>query len=76
MAKIDKKLPIYLFSGAMDPVGGQGLGVKKLATVLKGAGIENIRCKLYPGGRHEMLNETNKLDVYEDLLSWLDNQLE
>lgn len=75
MAKIDKKLPIYLFSGAMDPVGGQGLGVKKLATVLKGAGIENISCKLYPGGRHEMLNETNKLDVYEHLLSWMDNRL-
>jgi alpha-beta hydrolase superfamily lysophospholipase len=75
MAKINKNLPIYLFSGAMDPVGGQGAGVKKLATVLKSAGIADISCKLYPGGRHEMLNETNKLVVYEDLLGWLDNRL-
>ena len=59
----------------MDPVGGQGEGVKKLAAVLKSAGIVDISCKLYSGGRHEMLNETNKLAVYEDLLGWLDNQL-
>ena len=75
MAKIPKNLPFYLFSGAMDPVGGQGAGIEKLATVLKDAGIEDISCKLYPGGRHEMLNETNKLEVYGDLLDWLDSRL-
>jgi alpha-beta hydrolase superfamily lysophospholipase len=75
MAKIHKNLPIYIFSGAMDSVGGQGEGVKKLHTALETAGIEEISCKLYPDGRHEMLNETNKLEVYGDLLGWLDNRL-
>lgn len=75
MAKIDPELPIYLFSGALDPVGGQGEGVKKLAAVLEDAGIRDIACKLYPEGRHEMLNETNKLEVYGDLLEWLDGRV-
>lgn len=76
MAKIDPELPIYLFSGAQDPVGGQGKGVEKLVAVLKGAGIRNITSKLYPKGRHEMLNETNKLEVYGDILGWLDRRVE
>ncbi|MGB0449992.1 MAG: lysophospholipase [Porticoccaceae bacterium] len=75
MAKIDPELPVYLFSGSLDPVGRQGEGVKKLAAVLESAGINDIACKLYPGGRHEMLNETNKLEVYGDLLSWLDSRV-
>ena len=49
--------------------------MKKLVAVLKDAGIVDISCKLYPGGRHEMLNEINKFEVYEDLLGWLDNRL-
>ena len=76
MARIDPELPIYLFSGAEDPVGGEGEGVKKLVAVLEGAGIRDIDCKLYPEGRHEMLNETNKLEVYGDLLGWLDRRVE
>ena len=75
MAKISPELPIYIFSGAMDPVGEQGEGVKKLAAVLKSAGVRDIDCKLYPEGRHEMLNETNRLEVYGDLLAWLDSRI-
>lgn len=72
MAHINPSLPIYLLSGALDPVGGQGKGVKKLAKILGQAGIENITCKLYAGGRHEMFNERNKQRVYNDLLAWID----
>ena len=68
MAAINHRLPIYLFSGAMDPVGQQGEGVKKLASILKNAGITSIACKLYPEGRHEMLNEKNTEEVHQDLL--------
>jgi alpha-beta hydrolase superfamily lysophospholipase len=76
MAKINSDLPIYIFSGAMDPVGGQGEGVKKLAGVLKDAGVKNITCKLYSDGRHEMLNEVNRSEVYGDFLNWLNDRFE
>ncbi len=71
MAAISNDLPIYLFSGALDPVGGQGKGVKKLAAVLASAGVKQVTCRLYEGGRHEMLNEKNSAEVYGDLSNWL-----
>ena len=73
MANINKELPIYIFSGALDPVGGAGKGVKKLESMLKSAGINQVSCRLYGGGHHEMLNEINRTEVYGDLLSWLDD---
>ena len=27
--------------------------------------------KLYPGARHEVLNEVNRKEVFEDILRWL-----
>lgn len=70
-----KKLPIYIFSGDQDPVGEMGKGVQKVANNYKKAGIENITLAIYEGGRHEMLNEINKNEVEEDLLTWLNKQL-
>ncbi|MDD3191630.1 MAG: lysophospholipase, partial [Bacilli bacterium] len=72
---IPKNLPMYLFSGAEDPVGGQGKLSKKLYDVYKEAGMMDVEFKLYPGGRHEMLNEINKEDVYQDILKWLNKHL-
>ena len=72
MQNIKSELPIYLFSGDQDPVGGNGRGVLKLQQVLINAGIKQVDIRLYPGGRHEMLNETNKTEVYSDLISWID----
>mgnify|MGYP000002755304 FL=1 len=73
MATISKQLPIYIFSGALDPVGGAGKGVKKLESMLKRGGVSQVSCRLYHGGHHEMLNETNKTEVYGDLLNWLND---
>lgn len=75
MAQIPVKLPIYLFSGDQDPVGGNGKGVIKLEQALLDAGIESVKLKLYANGRHEMLNETNKQEVYRDLLGWIQNTI-
>ncbi|MGM7685068.1 alpha/beta hydrolase [Cytobacillus sp. Hm23] len=69
--KIRKDLPIYLFSGTKDPVGNFSKGVSKVYEAYKAAGIEDVTCKLYKGGRHEMLNETNRDEVYEDIITWL-----
>ncbi len=69
-SKIPKKLPVFLFSGDMDPVGAYGKGVQKVYEMLCAAGVEDVSIKLYQGGRHEMLNETNRPQVYGDVLNW------
>lgn len=76
MQSVNANLPIYLFSGELDPVGGQGKGVRKLATVLENAGVQNIDCKLYSGGRHEMHNEINREQVFSDLLQWIRSKID
>ncbi len=64
-------LPIYLFSGEMDPVGDFTKGVKKVASLYKKHGAKDVEMKFYKGGRHEMLNEINKQEVYQDVLDWI-----
>ena len=39
-------------------------------------GTRDLTIKLYPGGRHEMLNEINKGEVYADVLDWLEQRIE
>lgn len=69
---IRKDLPIFIFSGDKDPVGNFGKGVKKVYDKLNALNIKDLQLKLYPEGRHEMLNELNKEEVYQDILSWLE----
>lgn len=66
-------LPIYVFSGEKDPVGEYGKGVRQIYMKYKNAGITDLTLKLYPEGRHEMLNETNRAAVYQDVIEWLDH---
>ena len=73
--RMPKKLPVALFSGDMDPVGDYGKGVKKVYEMLRQAGVEDVELKLYPGARHEVLNETNRAEVYEDMLAWCEKHL-
>jgi len=69
--KINKEKPILIMSGDKDPVGGNGKLVKKLYDIYKEAGLRNLYLKLYTDGRHEMLNETNKEEVYNDILTFI-----
>lgn len=66
------KKPVFLLSGAADPVGANGKGVKQTAGWLKESGHE-VCLKLYPEGRHEMLNEINKDEVYRDILLFMES---
>ena len=68
---MNKDKPIYFMSGDSDPVGENGKGVTKAYKAFCKAGLKDVMIRLYPGGRHEMLNETNKADVYRDILNWL-----
>ena len=60
-----------MFSGDQDPVGQQGKGVTALFNAFAASGQRDITKKLYSNGRHEMLNEINKKEVYDDLKNWL-----
>jgi alpha-beta hydrolase superfamily lysophospholipase len=75
MERIPKGMPILVFAGDLDPVGQMGKGVLQLIDMYRRLGMENVFCKLYPGGRHEMLNETNRDEVTEDVIAWLDRML-
>ncbi len=67
---IAKTLPVALFAGDMDPVGDYGRGVQTVYRMLQDAGVEDVSIRLYPGARHEILNETNRAEVYADILAW------
>ena len=69
--KIPLDLPIYIMSGDRDPVGKNGKGVLRLRDRYINLGVKNVLCKLYEGGRHEMLNEINKEEVMNDIILWL-----
>lgn len=71
IAKIPKTLPMLLVSGDKDPVGNMGKGVKKVYRQYQEAGLLDLTLKLYKDDRHEILNETDRRDVYEDIYAWI-----
>jgi len=75
LKKMDPSTPVYFFSGDMDPVGQNGKTVLKVVDFFQQVGCENLTVRLYPGGRHEMMNEINRDEVFNDLLNWLEEQL-
>ena len=74
-AKMDPATPILFLSGDHDPVGSMGRGVRRVEKLFRDAGCRDVTVKLYPGGRHEILNETNRDEVRRDLLDWLEIHL-
>ena len=69
---MDKNAPILLIAGQDDPVGDMGAGVRRTHDAFKRAGVRDVTLKLYPGGRHEMFNELDRQQVFDDLLAWLE----
>lgn len=74
-ARVPKDLPVLLIAGDQDPVGNYGEGPRQVAAMLQAAGVKNVSLTLYPGMRHEVLNETGKEAVYADVLAWLSDRL-
>ena len=75
VARVPKNLPVLVISGDSDPVGGDGKGVKAVAAQLERVGVRDVTLKLYPGARHELLNETNRDEVTSDVLAWIGERL-
>lgn len=69
--RVRADLPLYIFSGSDDPVGGKLEGVRVLIDRYHSAGISPITHDFYTGGRHEMLHELNRREVITKLLVWL-----
>ena len=74
--RLPKKLPLFIVSGAQDPVGGLGKGVKETYDMYKATGMYDLTYRLYPRDRHEILNETDKQVVFDDLLAWMNVRID
>ena len=73
VSKMRTSLPLLVISGEEDPVGNLGKGTTEAAEQLKAGGIKDVTLKLYPGDRHEILNELDRDKVYEDIYQWCEN---
>lgn len=65
-------LPVYLFTGDQDPVNDSLAWFHPLVQRLQQAGLRDITVRIYPGARHEVLNETNRDEVTADFIAWLE----
>ena len=68
---IDKDLPVLLIAGDCDPVGDYGSGVRKVWAMLGDAGVRDLTCQIFEGGRHELHNETNR----DYVLTWIEDHI-
>lgn len=68
---MNRDLPVYFIAGDADPVGDYGKGVRYAAEMFKKCGMKQVDMKIYPLCRHEVHNELNKEEVYQDVLKWI-----
>lgn len=73
---VPKNLPLLIISGEDDPVGEYGEGVRRIYENLDNAEICNLKMKLYKNMRHELLCETDRAEVFRDILDWIDSVAE
>lgn len=75
MLNMRKDLPVYIAVGAMDPVNGGLALVEVLVGRYQAAGLTDVNFQPYAGARHEIFNETNRDEVFDDLVAWLGKAL-
>mgnify|MGYP005813861531 FL=1 len=71
LSHMKKDTPVLFIAGAQDPVGSNGEGVRQTYLHFKKAGMKHLDIRIYPGMRHEILNETGCETVYQDVCAWL-----
>lgn len=71
-----KDLPVFFVAGGDDPVGSYGKGVKRTVREFKKAGMTDVSCRIYPLCRHEILNEINRQEIFEDIGGWILKKVE
>ena len=70
--KTAKDKAVLFISGEDDPVSGFSKGTKQFASIYEKNKVSEVEVKIYPGCRHELLNETNRKDIYRDIINWID----
>lgn len=75
LRRMPQDLPVLFISGEEDPVGGFGKGVRRVERMFREAGMKDVECRLYPEDRHELLNELDKEQVYEDVFQWMERRI-
>jgi alpha-beta hydrolase superfamily lysophospholipase len=68
---MNRHLPILFVAGSADPVGAYGKGVEQAANAFRASGMEDVQLKLYPMCRHEILNEINNGQIWQDIQDWI-----
>ena len=76
LSQMQKALPVLFIAGGDDPVGSYGKGVIRTAEEFQKAGMQDVSRKIYPLGRHEILNEINRQEVWQDVSDWIQKKLE
>ena len=71
-----KDLPVFFVAGGDDPVGSYGKGVRHTVSEFKKAGMTDVSCRIYPLCRHEILNEINRQEIFEDIGGWVLKKVE
>lgn len=75
LSKIPKNLPIYIMSGARDPLGGMGKKVRKLYATYKKYGL-NVKMRLYEDVRHELIGDYEKDKIIADMVDFFNQCIE
>lgn len=71
LRKMNKNLPVLFVAGGDDPVGNYGAGVARAEEAFRGVGMADVQRKIYPLGRHEILNELNRREIFTDVAGWM-----
>ncbi|WP_435601998.1 alpha/beta fold hydrolase [Streptomyces sp. bgisy130] len=75
LARMPRGLPVHVAVGELDPC-HQGMTlVHELLEDFRYVGTRDLTWTAYPDARHEILNETNREEVQDDLLAWLDKHI-
>lgn len=75
LARMRKDLPVFFIAGGDDPVGNYGKGVHQTADAFRKVGMTDVSVRVYPLCRHEILNEINKEEIYEDVAQWIRDKI-
>ena len=76
LRRMDADTPVLFVAGDKDPVGSCGKGVIQSCEAFRAAGVRDCTLKLYPGLRHEILNEKPQRDqITNDIETWLLSKL-
>lgn len=75
LSNMQKNLPVFFIAGGDDPVGPYGKGVHTCAEAFRKVGMEDVSVRIYPLCRHEILNEINREQVYQDVWKWIEKYL-